>query len=203
MRGAPTFTAVMVLVLAGCGSAPSVAPSSSRTSLTAAAPASPAPTVAPGADASGCPLVDDGNLAVATALDRNLVLADGRTIELATAGMQARNGNWAADDAIPQFATLELKMDPVRLAPGKRLVIAGSPGMTFTGGTARAWRRSQLSGAGVSVKGKPRGLASKVVNGKLRLALPGAGTWVVEIGPEWETPCLTGDGVAYAVVAVR
>ncbi|MFN8631648.1 MAG: hypothetical protein U0838_15430 [Chloroflexota bacterium] len=153
------------------------------------------------------PTDTSGNYALAVDLNPSLRLADGRAIKFATAGIGARNGSWWADDAIPAFATLDLKMAPDKAKAGGTYVIAGAPGMTLTGGAARAYRRSQLSGdsgPGVTISGSPRTLVVKVADGKLVLQMPtSADTWVIDLGPQWQTKCLKGDGSAYPLVTTH
>lgn len=180
------------------------AASPSAASASTSPSAVPSPTPAPTPNLSACPTDQAGNLALARALNRTLALADGRSIKFSTAAIGARNDSWSADDAIPAFATLDLKMAPDRAASDGTYAIAGSPGMTLTAGVARAYRRSQLSGAsgpGVTISGSPQELDVSVVDGKLVLHMPStADTWVIDLSPQWQTACLRGDGAAYPIV---
>jgi hypothetical protein len=186
----------------------SPAPSASEAAAsTAPSPSGAADSPAASGAALQCPASDAGNLALSTALDRTIRLADGRSIELTTAGIQARNGSWGGDDAIPEFGALDLGMTPAKAAAGGSYEVSGSPGMALTGGTARAWRRDQFSGrAGpnVTITGSPRGLKLTSDGERLLLVMPtAAATWVVELGPRWQTTCLQGDGVAYLLITTR
>ncbi len=221
-RSVPVILALAVaasVALAGCGSTAPATPTATSTatapassaptasSPTASATPAPAPTATPGLDAEGCPLATEGSLALAVALDRRLAVNRGRMIRLTTATVAARNDTWAADDAIPQFVGLDLSARPLILGPAARLTVAGVGTMTMAGGEARAWPRDRVTGgedgAEILVRGKPVGLATAVADGRLSIRLPGAGTWVVEILPRWQTDCLEGDGTAYNVVRVR
>ena len=164
-----------------------------------------APTPAPTADSAGCPMDDDGNFALAVALDRALVI-DGRRIDLSTAGIGARNGSWQVDDLIGRFWTLDLDWTPVVVAVDGEVGIRGSPGMELTGGSVGAWGRSELvlGSGGIEISRPARPLASAVTDGRLDIRVPKTmGTWVLELHPMWQTACLRGDGVAYAIVRTK
>jgi hypothetical protein len=141
-------------------------------------------------------------VALSTALNRTLRLPGGHSLPLTTASVAARNASWSADDAIPGFATLDLKMQPTTAKAGGTVAVSGSAGMTLTGGTAKAWRLSQVStSGGIKVTGSAKVISVTIANGKLVLHLPStADTWVVELLPKWQTTCLKGDGSAYPLV---
>jgi hypothetical protein len=215
--------AVLAVMVAACASTPSTpapsamsAPPSPAASSPAAsvpvvsapvstAPASPTPSSSgSGAtDPQGCPIGDAGNIALATQLDRSLVIEGTTRIALTTAGIQARNGSWGADDSIPQFATLDLGASPVTIPRGSSVTVDGSPGMQLSGGDAKAWLRSQLASL-PEVTGDAVALVTVPADGQLAVRLPDAvGTYVVELHPLWATSCLVGDGIAYLVVETR
>ena len=199
LPGVVAVVAFAALVAAGCASGATVAPSPS-----------PAPTPTPG-ELARCPNDLEGNYELAVAHPRRLLVDGAQEIGLSTALMKARNGSWWADDAIPQFVSLDLGLPPLVVDRGAPLTFSGPDGLALVGGHAmlypRAWFRERPGTLPEFLGGEPDPLrleAGAGAAGTVLVWLPGAsGSWVVELIPEWQTRCQEGDGVAYAIVDTR
>jgi hypothetical protein len=167
--------------------------------------ASPAPL--PSLDARGCPtssaVAEQGLLQ----LDRTLLVAGYRADYDGTIQVWARNDAYGADDAIPEFAFLDLSMDPIVVDAGGRLTVR-EHGATLT--SVSAARRYAFTGFDVSGGlpqyggPPPRSLASGAAGGEGWIRLPERpGRWVVELSFGWQTHCYGGSGINWVVVRTR
>jgi hypothetical protein len=143
---------------------------------------------------------------LAPALDRTLVFG-GQSIQLTTAAIQMRDGSTSADDAIPGFATLspEAKAVPARAAAV--LTLDPREGMRLTGVQARLYHWADLDFSNGMANPRRTPVAGQAaVNGVggAAVTMPAkSGDYAYEFMVQWLTPCLSGDGAAYARVLVR
>jgi hypothetical protein len=211
------IAAVSVIAIAGCASTvPSAAPKATATPAGATLPApeastlgpspSTASTPSPGAlDARGCPTDPDTSLAQLKELDHGLVVGGRHLDHDGTLKVQALNGSYGGEDAIPAFASLDLAAKPIPAKAGGTLTVREAS-LTLVGLTAR---RYDLDGFhttnGIDYTGPaPRRLTTTVKDGTGSIEIPDrAGRYVIELSPTWRSDCFLGEGVTWVVVRVR
>jgi hypothetical protein len=200
---AGTLLVLLVACTAGAGS-----DGPSPVSTATPAPAPSVSIVASSAVASpiaGCGTGESAFRDLATAVARILDFGDGQ-IELTTAGMHMRDGSYGADDAIPGFLGLTADEHAVHVRPGALVALQGDA-MSFP--TVRVtlvdWSRVRFPADGMPDDGGARVQGSAVIaaDGSTAIVAPHeSGDYLVELGIEWRTTCLQGDGVAYGRITV-
>jgi hypothetical protein len=164
--------------------------------------AAPSPVVSP---IAGCGTGESAFRDLATAVARTLDFGDGQ-IELTTAGMHMRDGSYGADDAIPGFVGLTADEHAVHVRPGALVAMRGDA-MSFlvVRVTLVDWSHVRFPVDGMPDDGGAGVPGSSVIaaDGSTAIVAPHQpGDYLVELGIEWWTTCLQGDGVAYGRITV-
>ena len=195
---------VFGVIAAGCvWSAPTTPPAASVAAPPSPLPPNsrPGPTERASPVTGTCPVGQEGLQEQSIGLDRSLRL-DGETISLTTAAIRNRSGDEQADDVIPQWVGLTAETPTVAAPAGAEGILMGSPGMTLEAGTVSVFPASEFVFATNRFPDPASATASALAadGGLLTVSYPTTkGQWVLAFYFEWQTKCLTGDGVSFAL----